>query len=308
MRDERRLAGSIGREESGVLKFRLISGVLIGAAFLALALFAPPAGLCLVLVLVSAFAQLEFYRLANFGEIPVFRYFGVVFGMALITVTALTVGPAPEQLAAAHKWQNVVLMISLLVVFIRQFPQKNNDKPIATIACTLLGIWYVPFLLNFFTYLALEWTPGGFLAKENPTGKLLVLYPIIVVKMSDIGAYFTGRAMGRHKLFLRISPGKTWEGLAGGTVASLIASVLFVHFNHYQLGTVQFGLTHAIALGVLLALVGVVGDMFESLLKRASGLKDSSALIPGMGGILDVLDSLLFTAPVFYMYLRLFVS
>lgn len=289
-----------------MLKFRLISGSIIIACLLLLLYFAPPPALWIAMIVVSALGQLEFYALANFGEIPVFRFFGVFCGSALITITFLTVGPAPEQMAAAYKWQTIVLLLSLVVVFVRQFPQKLNDQPLATIACTMLGIWYVPYLLNFFTLLALEWEEGGVLAASNPTGTRLVLYAITVTKFSDIGAYFTGRSIGKHKIIPRISPGKTWEGLVGGVLASLAASLVFLHVCNYKLGVISFSVVDGVVLGILLALVGVVGDMFESLLKRGSGLKDSSSSIPGMGGILDVLDSLLFAVPIFYVYLRIF--
>lgn len=289
-----------------MLKHRLISGSVVGALLLLTLFYLPPPALLVVLLIVSCFGQLEFYALANFGDIPVFRYFGLFSGAALITGTFMTTGPTPEAMATAYKWQAIIIMLSLMIVFVRQFPQKHNDKPLATIACTLLGIFYVPFLMNFFSHLALEWDEGGVFARNNPTGRLLVFYPILVTKFSDIGAYFTGITIGRNKLLPRISPGKTWEGLVGGTIASVIVSVVFLHFNGYHLGKVELNIVHAVVLGIVLALVGVVGDMFESLLKRASGLKDSSALIPGMGGVLDVVDSLLFAVPVFYAYLRVF--
>ena len=117
-----------------------------------------------------------------------------------------------------------------------------------------------------------------------------------------MGAYVVGSLIGRHKMIPRISPGKTWEGFAGAIVVSTGASLAFVHFlgghmagmNHY----------HAIVLGIILSSTAVIGDLIESLFKRECGAKDSGHVLPGIGGVLDLLDSLLFNAPIMYLYLR----
>jgi phosphatidate cytidylyltransferase len=183
---------------------------------------------------------------------------------------------------------------------VRQFPQKNNERPLETIGCTLLGIWYVPYLLNFVTRLLFALDRGE--PAVSATGRTMVLFLVVTVKMSDVGAFAFGHLLGRHKLFPRISPAKTWEGLIGGVGVAVVASFLFCRAAGWNLGRVAVGPWDALALGVLLSLVGGVGDLFESLLKRASDTKDSSSIIPGMGGILDILDSLLFGAPVLYTY------
>lgn len=288
-----------------MLKHRIVSGSLIGAGLILAAYIMPTAGAWAALVLVAALGQLEFYAMMRRAEIPVFRVLGLLIGALLVTVTFLLAGPRPEQMAASYRWQNVILALGLMAVFIRQFPQKHNDRPLATIACTLLGVWYVPYLFNFITRLLYEWEPVRTPVGVSATGRLLLLYLVVVVKLTDVGAFFTGMAFGRHKLFPRISPAKTWEGLFGGMAVALLASVIFIRWNHGSLGHVSLGMRDAIALGLLLSVTGVVGDMFESLLKRAAGAKDSGRAIPGLGGFLDVLDSLLFGAPVFYVYLQL---
>jgi phosphatidate cytidylyltransferase len=291
-----------------VLKHRIVSGCVIGGAFLLAAFFVPLPGVWLILIALSALAQLEFYAMINMAGIPVFRILGTVCGTALITATFWTIGPDEASLSEAYKWDQFILLATLIAVFVRQFPQKHNERPICTIACTLLGVWYVPYLFNFMTRMAMAWErsePGG---GVSVTGRLLILYFVVVTKCSDIGAYFVGRALGRHKLFPRISPKKTWEGLLGGGAAAVAASVGFQTLTEGKLGMVRLGLADAVMLGLLLTLWGVVGDMFESLLKRAAGIKDSSSAIPGMGGWLDVFDSLLFGAPAMYVYVRLFVT
>ena len=152
---------------------------------------------------------------------------------------------------------------------------------------------YVPWLLNFIQKI------NFFLGVE---GHYYLLYFILITKLSDTGAYAVGSLIGRHKMIPRISPGKTWEGFAGALVVSAATSVLFVHFlgNHLR----GMNWLHGLILGLLLGLAAVVGDLIESIFKREAGVKDSGRFFPGIGGILDLLDSLLFNAPLMYLYLR----
>lgn len=291
-----------------MLKQRLVSGILLAGMVVVVANFLPSPACWLLILAISALAQYEFYTMMDKANLPVFRFLGMAGGAAVVSATYWTIGPRPEQLAAGYSWENMALVLVALAVFVRQFPQKDNDRPIVTIACTLLGIWYVAFLMNYFTRLGFAWRDGGLLHTVGPTGRMMVLYLVAVVKISDVGAYFTGRFLGRHKLYPRLSPKKTWEGLAGGVASSLLMSLLFYHFAGGQLGVLTLGCYDALILGLLLPVVGVLGDLFESLLKRSSGVKDSGSLIPGMGGVLDVLDSLLFGAPVLYAYAVLFMK
>ena len=123
-----------------------------------------------------------------------------------------------------------------------------------------------------------------------------------MTKFSDVGAYVIGSLFGRHKMIPRISPGKTWEGFAGAILTSLAISVALTYF----MGTAsrRSRLTDSIVLGLLLPLVSVVGDLAESVVKRDASIKDSGRSIPGIGGALDLIDSILFTAPVLYFYLQ----
>jgi phosphatidate cytidylyltransferase len=129
-----------------------------------------------------------------------------------------------------------------------------------------------------------------------------VLYFILVTKFSDLGAYVTGSLIGRHKMIPRISPGKTWEGFGGAIVISTGVSIGYAKIAGHHL--VGMNLVNAIILGVLLSSTAVIGDLIESLFKREAGVKDSGRFFPGIGGILDLMDSLLFNAPLMYLYLR----
>ncbi len=271
-----------------------------------------------VLFAIAAAGMIEFYNILRNAGIPSFRILGLAAGVVLLAASYLAMnvqtmlGTEPTE-----AWRELPLFVIAVIVFsifVRQFPQKNNSQPLPTIACTMLGLVYVPFLIMFLFFLAFRWTPTHPFQPLSATACRLILYLVVVVKFSDIGAYFIGSMLGRHKLFPRISPGKTWEGLAGGLLTGIAASVLFARFAcpaGQEAGTVLFGrltlhMADAWFLGAFLAAVGVLGDLVESLLKRSAGMKDSGCLFPGMGGILDVLDSLLFAAPALYFYLRWF--
>ena len=129
----------------------------------------------------------------------------------------------------------------------------------------------------------------------------LIVYLILVTKSGDIGAYFIGSRFGRHNLIPRISPKKTVEGALGGLFFSLLVSVSCIGFLP------MFGLVRLAILGICLGLLAQVGDLSESLIKRDCQSKDSGKTFPGLGGVLDAIDSLLFTAPVFFFYVRVFL-
>ena len=137
------------------------------------------------------------------------------------------------------------------------------------------------------------------------TGQFYVFYCIAITKFSDMGAYLTGSVIGRHQLVPHISPKKTWEGFFGALAFSLLASVGLFKLMPGHLSVLT--LTHSIVLGLLLGLAAVIGDLAESIIKRSTGVKDSGNLLPGIGGALDLIDSLLFTAPLLFFYLRLVI-
>jgi phosphatidate cytidylyltransferase len=178
---------------------------------------------------------------------------------------------------------------------IRQFLSREINTGIIAISTTLFGLLYVPWLLNFIQKI-------NFFGQQGVQGKWYVLYFVLVTKLSDCGAYAVGSLIGKHKMIPRISPGKTWEGFAGAIVVSTAASVVFARLAGSRLTGMT--LRHSIILGIILSVAAVVGDLIESLFKREAGLKDSGHLFPGIGGILDLLDSLLFNAPLMYLYLR----
>jgi phosphatidate cytidylyltransferase len=140
-----------------MLKQRIVSGVLLVGMLVVVANFLPSPVCWILFVVIAALAQYEFYAMLDKAGLPVFRIVGMISGAAVISTTFWTIGPDANQLAAGYRWENLVLLLTLMFVFIRQFPQKDNKQPIITIAVTLLGVFYVAFLLNYITRLTFGW-------------------------------------------------------------------------------------------------------------------------------------------------------
>ena len=134
---------------------------------------------------------------------------------------------------------------------------------------------------------------------EQKLSAHLLSFFFLVLMGSDTGAYYTGRAIGKHKLAPNISPGKTWEGVAGGMLAALALATV-AHFWFFR----ELPLKWTLPLAAVMMILGVLGDLAESALKRSAGAKDAAKILPGHGGVLDRLDSLLFNAPLIYYFAR----
>lgn len=167
------------------------------------------------------------------------------------------------------------------------------DRIIASSGATILGVLYIVLLGGHLVAVRM-----GF---EQKLSAHLLSFFFLVLMGADIAAYYMGRAIGRHKLASKISPGKTWEGAAGGMVAAL-ALATASHFWFFR----ELPLKWALLLAAVMMILGVLGDLSESALKRSAGAKDAAKLLPGHGGMLDRLDSLLFNAPLIYYFARLY--
>ncbi len=177
------------------------------------------------------------------------------------------------------------IVLAAFVVEMVLFQQPGDS--VIRIALTVWLAAYLGLLPSFFAQL--RWLDHGTLA---------LALAIFVPKCGDAGAYFVGRFLGRHPMTPLLSPKKTWEGLAGGLVASVVAALVIS-----QLGPVLSNLWWAALFGLVVGVAAVLGDLAESLIKRNSGKKDASSVLPGMGGVLDLVDSILFAAPVVYWWL-----
>jgi phosphatidate cytidylyltransferase len=247
----------------------------------------------------SVAGLMEFYGLAEKRGLACFKISGIIGGVLLMVGTFLNVtghlGTANGSPARVNDFETSFLILFVLGLCVRQFLSKSNAAGITAISTTLFGLMYVPWLLNFIQ--KINFFPG-----LGGDGKFYVLYFLLVTKFSDMGAYMVGSLIGKHKMIPRISPAKTWEGFVGAILVSAGSSLVFVHF----FGGHMFGMNtlHAVILGAVLSSTAVIGDLIESLFKREAGVKDSGRFFPGIGGALDLIDSLLFNAPIMYLYLR----
>ncbi len=279
---------------------RLITSVILWTVILA-ALFYGNSLVCdgvfLLVILFLALAGLvEFYRLVEKRGFVCFKWCGLLGGALLMVGTFMElIGKIGTQGSPArvNDFETGFIILFVLGLSVRQLVSRSHAMGIMAIATTLLGLMYVPWLLNFIQKII--FFPGV-------EGKFFLLYFILVTKFSDTGAYAVGSLIGRHRMVPHISPGKTWEGFTGAILLSTAASLGFVHFFGSRMDGMN--LLHALVLGIVLGVTAVIGDLIESLFKREAGVKDSGSLFPGIGGILDLLDSLLFNAPIMYLYLR----
>jgi len=256
---------------------------------------------CLLLIAFFGLAgQWEFYRAQEEKGHKVFKQSGLFCGALVFANSWYFLIHHPGHARFVHLGGELVLVFALLGAFIRLVVVPEAHRaPITTAALTLLGLLYVPFLLNFLALLA--FTPGT-MQGHPEQNRFLLIYLLAVTKFSDVGAYVIGSLVGRHKMIPRISPGKTWEGFAGAILTSLAISIALTRVMGARVQAISF--TDSIILGLLLPLVSVVGDLAESVVKRDASIKDSGHSIPGIGGALDLIDSILFTAPVLYFYLQ----
>ncbi len=253
-------------------------------------------GSLLLIAFFGLAGQWEFYRAQEEKGHKVFKQSGLFCGSLIFLNTWYFLIDHPGHAHFVHFGQELVLVFALLGAFIRLVVVPEAHRaPITTAALTLLGLLYVPFLFNFVALLA-------FLPGHPEQNRFLLIYLLAVTKFSDVGAYVVGSLIGRHKMIPRISPGKTWEGFAGAMLTSLVISVTMTQLMGQKLQALSFA--SSIGLGLLLPLISVVGDLAESVVKRDASIKDSGHTIPGIGGALDLIDSILFTAPVLYFYLQ----
>ncbi len=255
------------------------------------------------LIIVAIFLGLrELYRIMEARGFRPMRSIGIIGGLMVGFLAYFSNG----------YFLTVVLTITILLVMMFQLSKKDLSTAITGISVTIFGVIYIAWLLSHiillrnigpeleseyqYTRQMLEQIQGS-----RDVGLFFVLLVIASTFMNDTGAYFTGRAWGRRKLAFRISPKKTWEGAAGGVVASAITAIvikiIFVS---------PFPIIPCLILGFLIGVSAVFGDLVESLLKRDARLEDTGGLLPGHGGIMDRLDSLLFTTPLTYYYVKIY--
>lgn len=205
-----------------------------------------------------------------------------------LTLLALATAVWPEQLPLPAVLAAAFLGLMLWGLF--ACPESRQVMP--GVSSALFGALYVGFLLTYAVAL-----------RRDADGPSLIFALCVTVWAGDSAAYYVGRSVGKHKLFERVSPKKTWEGAAANVVASVLALAI-ARWTFYK----ALRPLDVVVLGLAISVVGQLGDLFESVLKRGAGVKDSSNILPGHGGMLDRIDSLLFAGPVIYYYHAVFMA
>lgn len=289
----------------------LAKRVTVAAIGIPLAVFLLYTGgwaLAALLALIAALGAWEFIRLARTGGVAPPVLLTVAAATLFVVIAALM--PTPVSAAPWYWLVMTVLVLSASAVVI--WTRGVQGRPLASGAAVMLAALLTGGTLAYAIFLreALAHSPYRFkggevnaLLASKWAGFSLVAFPLAVTWINDTCAYFGGRSLGKHKLIPRVSPGKTVEGTVAGLVGSLVTAMLYAKFVFNDWLGLPMSFAVAAVGGALIAAAAVVGDLAESLLKREAGVKDSGALLPGHGGVLDRFDALYFTLPVAYWFL-----
>lgn len=276
------MANLITRSLTGIIFVVVILGSVIAGTWVFAILF----------LFISILAQLEFYHLLNNGSYKPQTYFGLGAGIFLygtIAAGALGIGGITGI--------NIIMLnfIPLVMVFVLALYSKSAD-PFSDIGLTLTGILYIALPLGLLNYFYLP----SLLPNGDSYGVLLGFF--LILWLNDTAAYLIGSALGKHRLFERISPKKSWEGSIGGA--------LFAIFTAWPLSNyfTDILLWQWLVIAIIIVVFGTLGDLVESMLKRSLGIKDSGNILPGHGGILDRFDAVLLSAPVVFVFITMCIK
>jgi phosphatidate cytidylyltransferase len=238
-----------------------------------------------VFLFILILGMIEFYRMCSLPESRPAVIPGITAGVVLFLAFFLV-----TYIGFDNRILLVILASGLILMTIPMFLQ--NRQPILSASLTFLGVIYVGLPVSIFNFLVYHPYKDGF-------DYQVVLFLFLILWLNDTGAYITGKLIGKHKLFPRISPKKSWEGIAGGLLMALLTTLL----SRPLFPDIQS--SHLWILCPVIVITGTFGDLVESTWKRAAGVKDSGTLIPGHGGILDRVDSLIFAAPATFLTITL---
>jgi len=260
---------------------RVLSGIVAIPIVLGIVLYGSPwlfAALVLTAVLIGC---REFFAMTSHAGVPGFPAAGLALAAGLVACYFVPSQPFLEWGVAA----------AVILPFAWYAGERDVASAVPNMAATLLAVLYVAGLAGFFI-----------LIRALDGGNHFIVLLFMIVWFGDSAAYYGGRSLGRTPLLPAVSPNKTLEGAAFGLAGSLLAG-LIAHYSFLD----TFKLAHCLLVAGICGMIGQFGDLVESLIKRSTGVKDSGTLIPGHGGVLDRIDSLLFAGPVFYLYHRFFL-
>lgn len=261
---------------------RVISGLLFLPLFYLVAWKLPPLYFAALVLAAAAMGQYEFYRMARSRGTNPHPALGLALGAFVVMEFFHPLVPGIGKVF-------VFTAAMLLIMVARLFSRRPVDGALEDIAVTFTGVFYVALLFAFQVAI-----------RTGVDGKQWLVFLYLVIWASDIGAYAVGLPFGKHRLYEKVSPKKSIEGFVGALAASAGMALLC---RAWFMPPLRMG--EAVGIALALAAVGTIGDLVESLFKRAAGVKDSGGIIPGHGGLLDRMDSMLFAAPALYYYLIL---
>jgi phosphatidate cytidylyltransferase len=269
---------------------RIIFAVIAAPLSIAVVYFGDWA-LAIVLSVLAALAAWEFFRMAReTGALPL--------ELAGIGLAALLPIAVHAQRLGVYTLSLTAIVAMILVLFASTIWLRGPaGKPLSSVASTTFGVFYAGLFSYIYALRYHDYAVGA------AAGTALVFLPILLTWATDIGAYAVGRSMGKKKLIPSVSPGKTVEGAAGGLVIAILVCLLYVRFILMPFASLGMTIQGAVLFAIVVSVAAQTGDLAESLLKREAGVKDSSRIIPGHGGILDRFDSMLFVMPIAFLML-----
>lgn len=274
------------------MRQRIISTFLLWALIVACIRFLGTQGAVWLVCLVAVLTQREFYQMVRRMGLEPFDKVGMTLGALVVLVPfyAQKLLPAAPELASP----GTILAAGVVVFALRILGERQPHNRVETLAWSLFGLLYVPFMLSFLVRIAV--IPGS----DEKSGLLMMVWLIAVSKFCDVGALLSGLAFGRNKMAPGISPKKTWEGAIGGVLISAGVGAALAHFLARFYPPAFSPLTAAVVAAPV-AMLAIVSDLIESVIKRRADTKDTGQAIPGIGGMFDLSDSLILTAPVGYI-------
>jgi phosphatidate cytidylyltransferase len=271
-----------------MLKKRIITSIWFVSLLVVVVWFGGEPGFTALMIVFSVLAALEFYHMVAGSKVSPLSCFGLVWASLFILSRNSQVISALEPYLNTGLITPLLLTTAVIPPLLWLLSRRQKEGAFVTWAWTIAGILYIGWLLSHMVAL-----------RGLEDGRNWVFFVLFVTWLSDTAAFFTGRRLGRHKLAPNISPGKTWEGAIGGIGGAIAMSVLFFTPTPFQLPLAYW---QVIPLSIGVSVLGQAGDMVESLLKRNMGAKDSGTLMPGHGGMLDRMDSIIFAGVLVYYY------
>lgn len=252
--------------------------------------------------ILSTVATIEYFKMLRGAGVKCFPCYGLFLSIAYTIATGWFFMRGQAMLPSGI--DSFAFFLAIAGPFALQLRRPiHGMEPLVSVAVNLLGFAYIPFLFGFAARITfMPHDPTGIPGIVGKPGAFLLLWLLAVTKFTDMGAYIVGSMIGKHKMIPHVSPGKTWEGFGGALLFAQIAACgLYALFPEYL--SILHDWKHVIILGFILAVLAVIGDLAESIVKRSLNAKDSGKFLPGIGGSLDLLDSICFTAPALYFYL-----